>query len=107
MPKTLGEKIRQRRKKLNWTLEHLAKETGSSKSYIWELENKNPERPSAKKLKLIAEKLGITLEYLMDSDSSINIESAEDLAFYRKYKTMNDTTRDRIRKMLDLLDDEG
>lgn len=40
------------------TLEKLADETDSSKSYIWELENKNPPRPSAEKLTKIASKLG-------------------------------------------------
>ncbi len=32
------------------TLDLLAEMTGSSKSYIWEIENKNPPRPSAEKI---------------------------------------------------------
>ena len=47
MATTLGEKIRTLRKEKGYTLEKLAELTDSSKSYIWELENKSPPRPSA------------------------------------------------------------
>ena len=46
MPSAMGEKIQKLRKKKGFTLEKLAELTNSSKSYIWELENKNPPRPS-------------------------------------------------------------
>ena len=55
MANILGEKIRKLRKEKGLTLDKLADLTGSSKSYIWELENKNPPRPSAEKLAKIAE----------------------------------------------------
>jgi len=60
----LGEKIRKLRKEKGFTLDKLAELTESSKSYIWELENKNPPRPSAEKLAKIADKLGTTIEFL-------------------------------------------
>lgn len=37
----------------------------SSKCYIWELENKNPPRPSADKVTKIAAALGVTSDYLL------------------------------------------
>ena len=45
----LGRKIRELRKEKGYTLEKLAELADSSKSYIWELENKNPPRPSAER----------------------------------------------------------
>ena len=45
MATALGEKIRELRKKKGYTLEKLAELTKSSKSYIWELENKNLSPP--------------------------------------------------------------
>ena len=42
-----GVRIKDLRTRKGLTLDQLAQETGSSKSYIWELENKNPPRPSA------------------------------------------------------------
>ena len=43
----LGDRIRNLRKEKGLTLDQLAEQSGSSKSYIWELENKSPPRPSA------------------------------------------------------------
>ena len=62
----LGEKLRGLRKKKGYTLEKLAELTELSKSYIWELENKNPPRPSGEKIAKIASVLGVTAEYLLD-----------------------------------------
>jgi hypothetical protein len=46
----LGKKIRELRQAKGYTLEKLADLAQSSKSYIWELENKEPPRPSAEKV---------------------------------------------------------
>lgn len=87
MSATLGDKLKSLRKKKGLTLDKLAEMTESSKSYIWELENKNPPRPSAEKLAKISEKLGVTVEYLLTEDKSE--EDAVDANFYRKYRRMN------------------
>ena len=106
VPKTLGEKLRTLRKAKGWTLEQLAELTESSKSYIWELENRNPPRPSAEKLSKIAEQLGTTIEYLLDDADEISPDSAADARFYRKYRRMDASTKEKIRRMVDLWDDE-
>lgn len=107
MPETLGEKIRTLRKERGMTLEQLAQASGSSKSYIWELENRNPPRPSAEKLSRIAEELGTTIEYLLDDDDAVSSDTAADASFYRKYRKMDAATKLKIRKILDLWDDES
>jgi transcriptional regulator with XRE-family HTH domain len=85
------------------TLDQLAQETGSSKSYIWELENKNPPRPSAEKLSAIAAALGVTVDYLIGSDEQ-TLDEAEDTAFFRKYSSLPEETRRQIREMARILD---
>ena len=102
----LGEKLRELRKKKGYTLEKLAELTESSKSYIWELENKNPPRPSGEKIAKIAGVLGVTAEYLLDPTATLAVADATDEAFYRKYRRMAPTTKDKIRRMVDLWDDE-
>jgi transcriptional regulator with XRE-family HTH domain len=47
MPSLLGIKINELRRARKLTLEQLAEATESSKSYMWEIENKDVERPSA------------------------------------------------------------
>jgi|SRR5215831_15739027 len=101
----LGDKIRLHRKEKGYTLEKLAELTDSSKSYIWELENKNPPRPSAEKIAKIARVLGVTAEYLVDPTDT-KVAEAADEAFYRKYRQMPAATKERVRRMLDLWDDD-
>jgi transcriptional regulator with XRE-family HTH domain len=104
----LGEKIRRLRKGKGYTLDKLAEVTDSSKSYIWELENKNPPRPSADKIAKIAAALDVTADYLMDPTENLDVpEDATDKAFYRKYRKMDPATKDKIRKMMELLGEDG
>lgn len=106
MTTPLGEKIRTLRKEKDLTLDQLAALSGSSKSYIWELENKDPPRPSADKVAKIAAALGVTPDYLITEN--IGKADATDAAFFRKYRQMDEGTKDKIRKMVDLIggDDE-
>ncbi len=108
MATALGEKIRTLRKGKGYTLEKLAELTGSSKSYIWELENKHPPRPSAEKISRIAAVLGVTTEYLLDEKLGEEAEAnAVDEAFFRKYRRLPDATKKKIRKMIELWSEEG
>lgn len=60
-------KIKQHRKRLGYTLEELADKVGSSKSYIWELENKTL-NPGAYVLLQLADTLGVSVDYLLRDD---------------------------------------
>jgi transcriptional regulator with XRE-family HTH domain len=102
MAKTLGEKIHRLRKQKGFTLEKLGELTESSKSYIWELENKNPPRPSADKISRIAEALGVTADYLVDTRESTPMPDVIDQAFFRKYRNMDPDTKEKIRQMVEL-----
>jgi transcriptional regulator with XRE-family HTH domain len=102
MAVTFGERIKELRVARGLTLEQLAQATDSSKSYIWELENKNPPRPSAEKLSAIASALEVTVDYLMGRDEQ-TLAEAEDKAFYRAYSNMPEETRRKLREMAKIL----
>lgn len=106
MTTPLGTKIRDLRKEKGYTLDKLAELTESSKSYIWELENKEPPRPSADKVARIAAVLGVTSDYLVDTTSTVRVEDAADQAFYRKYREMDPLVKNKIRRMVDLLGED-
>lgn len=106
MTTPLGDKIRTLRKAKGYTLEKLAELADSSKSYIWALENDDPPRPSADKIAKIAAVLGVTADYLIDPSDKVQVEDATDTAFFRKYRGLRPDTKDKIRKMLDLMDDD-
>lgn len=106
MTTAIGEKIQKLRKEKGLTLEQLAELADSSKSYIWELENKNLPRPSAEKLSKIAAQLGVTIEYLMDQGQTVTEADATDEMFFRKYRQMNPEVKKKIRKMIELWEEE-
>lgn len=105
MPTPLGERIRQLRESRGLTLDALAQRVSSSKSYIWELENKDVTRPSAEKLQLIAEALHTTVEFFLQSDG-VTEEDAADEAFYRNYRRLDEPHKARLRRILDALEDD-
>ena len=84
----------------------MAELTESSKSYIWELENKDDPKPSAEKIGKIASVLEVTTEFLLTESTTPPGEDVIDEAFFRKYKSMPEGTKKRLRKILDAWDDD-
>jgi transcriptional regulator with XRE-family HTH domain len=88
------------------TLDQLAARTDSSKSYIWELENRDTPHPSAEKIFAIAAALGVTPEFLLEDTTPNADEAVLDEAFYRKYRSMPSDTKRRLRQILDAWEEE-
>ena len=97
-----GARIKELRTSQGMTLEQLAQKTGTAKSYIWELENKDPPRPSAEKLSAIAEALGVTVDYLFGRDQQ-SLGDAVDHAFLREYAVLPEETNEQLRQMAKIL----
>jgi transcriptional regulator with XRE-family HTH domain len=107
MPSRLGTKINELRRERSLTLDQLAALTESSKSYMWELENKEVARPSAEKLDKIAAALGVTSDYLIDASQDKPTEDVSDRAFFRKYQNADADVKNTLKRILDALDDDG
>lgn len=105
MPTPLGDRIRALRTGKGLTLEALAEKVRSSKSYIWELENKAVARPSAEKLRMIALALDTTTDYLVAAEEVDPVTEA-DRNFFRKYKALDEAAKKKLRRILDVLDEE-
>jgi len=88
------------------TLEQLAAATGSSKSYMWEIENKPAARPSAEKLGRIAEVLGVTTEYLINESRAEPNANDLDQAFFHRFQSADQSVKDKLRRILDVLDED-
>ena len=106
MATPLGNKIRAERKRLKLTLDELAIKTDSSKSYIWELENRPVVRPSADKISRIAEVFGVTVEYLLDDDKRTPTASDADAVFFRRVGQLDAAKRAQLEKFLKAIDDD-
>lgn len=82
------------------SLEQLAVLTDSSKSYLWELENRDKPNPSLDKVTKIATALNLTSEALLGT-ASPDLAAEADKAFFRKYQELDDKDKERLRKMVD------
>ncbi|MBB57473.1 MAG: transcriptional regulator [Rhodospirillaceae bacterium] len=101
MTTSLGEKIRHHRKEKGYSLDKLADITESSKSYMWELENRETRKPSAEKLTRIAQALSVTTDYLLD-ESATPDEKVLQEAFFRKFSKLEDEDKKKIEQMIDM-----
>lgn len=102
MATSFSLRLRRLRKGSNLTMEALATAAGISKSYVWELENREVPHLSTKVLVDLAKALGVTAHDLLGEPSPVKA-SPEDLQFFRKYASMSKADKDRLRKMVDLL----
>ncbi|CAK0745340.1 XRE family transcriptional regulator [Azospirillaceae bacterium] len=105
MPTPLGERIRKLRLEKGLTLEKLAEKVDSSKSYIWEIENKSIARPSAEKLRFIAMALDTTTDYLLAAED-VNAVDEADRVFFRKYQALGESDKKRLQRILNALDED-
>jgi len=72
--KNLGEKIREKRNDLGWSLDELARKSRVSKAYLSQLETGESERPSAEILYNIAIALELSIAELLGKKLKINRE---------------------------------
>lgn len=105
MPSQLGTKVKSRRTELGLTLEGLAEKIGSTKSYVWELENKPAIRPSADKIFKLAEALKVTAEFLSDTSGKVQPKPTDfEVAFFRKYQKLDPEQKKMLNKFIESLD---
>lgn len=105
MSTPMGERIRKRRKEKGLTLDQLATKAECSKSYVWELENRDPPRPSAEKLSAIAAVLETTVDFLIGTPvNRKNDLTHEEIVFFRKFRGLPPRRRRDLHAMLDALE---
>ena len=97
----LGDKLRKCRQDKGYSLDKLAEITGSSKSYLWELENRDTRKPSAEKLTTVAAALGITADYLLDEGSTKPGDEVLKNALFRSFKKLDPEDQKTIQDTID------
>ena len=106
MSEKFGEKLRKIRTSKNKTLEELAKAIGSSKAYVWQLENKKNAKPSAELLLKISKYFSKSPEFFIDDSFVIQSEPQLEDAFFRKFKKLSEDDKRYIDRIMSGLDDE-
>lgn len=101
MATRLGEKLRKLRKDNDLTLDRLAEQSGLSKSYLWELENRDSQRPSAEKLTALAGVFGLSPTYFIEDDVRAPEERHVDEGFFRAYQKLDSEAKEQLRRILE------
>lgn len=104
MSEKFGEKLRKVRTRKGLTLEELATAVGSSKAYVWQLENKKNAKPSAELLLKVANFLGESPDFFLDDEAEERSESQVEDAFFRKFKKLSDEDKRYIDRIVSGLD---
>ena len=104
MASAFGVRLRRLREAKRLTLQQVADAVGCTKAYIWELEMKDGQRPSAERIQAIAKVLGVTMEDVMGEPiEQVPQASPEDVSFFREYAGMTDEEKDRYRQALKIM----
>ena len=104
MASAFGARLRRLREAKKLTLQQVADAVGCTKAYIWELEMKEGQRPTAERIQKIAQVLGVTMEDVMGEPiAQVPQASPEDVLFFREYAGMTDEEKDRYRQALKIM----
>jgi transcriptional regulator with XRE-family HTH domain len=99
-----GLHVRRLREAKKLTLQQVADAVGCTKAYIWELEMRPGQRPSAERIYLMSKVLGVTMEDLMGQEAvEVPKATPEDVVFFRAYAAMPDSDKQRYRQVLELM----
>lgn len=106
MSEKFGEKLRKMRLSRNVTLEQLAEAVGSSKAYVWQLENKKNAKPSAELLLKISDFFSQSPDFFLDDQRIEPSEQQLDDAFFRKFKKLSEGDKRTIERIISGFDDK-
>ena len=96
--------MRRLREAKKLTLQQVADEVGCTKAYIWELEMKDGQRPSAERVQALAKLLGVTMEDIMGEPiQKVPEASLEDVAFFREYAGMTEDEKKHYQDVLKMM----
>lgn len=100
MASVFGDRLRALRKGKSYSLDRLAELTGSSKSYIWELENRDVPKPSGEKLAALAKTLDTTVDALISEKGDPLAAEVQDQVFFRQFRELDPDTKDKVRSIV-------
>ena len=104
MQTTLGKRLRQFREAKGLTLQQVADAVGCTKAYVWELEMREGQRPTAERLNAIAKLLGVTVQDILGEPiGPVENPTPVDVAFFRQYAGMPEEEKERYRQAMQLM----
>ncbi len=106
MSEKFGAKLRRIRTAQGITLEALATAIGSSKAYVWQLENKTSAKPSAELLLKIANHFSQSPDFFLDDEVDEPTNNQLEDAFFRKFKKLTSNDKRTIERIMSGFEDK-
>jgi transcriptional regulator with XRE-family HTH domain len=104
MQTPFGIRLRQYREAKGLTLQQVADAVSCTKAYIWELEMREGQKPSAERLNAIAKLLGATVQDLLGEPiGAVENPTPQDVVFFREYAGMGEDEKKRYREAMKLM----
>ena len=104
MQNPFGKRLRESREAKGLTLQRVADDVGCTKAYIWELEMREGQKPTAERLNAIAKTLGVTIQDLLGEPvDSMQSATPIDVAFFREYAGMSEAEKTKYREAMKLM----
>ena len=100
MSQKFSSKLRTIRTERKITLEELATAIGSSKAYVWQLENKESAKPSAEILLKISNYFGQSPDFFLDDELDTPSENQVEDAFFRKFKKLSKEDKEYMDRII-------
>lgn len=101
-----GERLRAFRKSAGLTLRSLADTVGCTKAYVWELEAKPGQRPSAERVIGLDKALRVTVCVMGEPNPwPLGGAGAEDRKFVESYLKLSQADRRRMRRILAVIEE--
>lgn len=98
-----GARIRELREAHNFTLRQLAERIGSSKAYVWQLENRDHPNPSANIVLDIARVFNVSPYYLINDNMSEDTNRFDEIVLINKINSLGNTDKKIVAEMVDAL----
>ena len=99
-----GERLRNARKDARLTLDQLAEKIGSSKAYVWQLENKDTASPSAEIMFGICAALGKEPSYFIQRVPPAADELVRRDILFRKFDSLTEGDRRKVLSIIEIMD---
>lgn len=98
-----GDRLKKARQHCGYTQEELARLSGTTKNYVWELENKETVNPKADLVARLAKALDVTADFLMGTTDEVNKESI----FFRDYSKLSDNNKKQVARFMKMLKEDA
>ena len=99
----LGDRVRKLREDHNLSLRQLAEKIGTSKAYLWQIENREHPNPSASIVLEISRVFSVSPYHLIDGRSSEAQLQIEDVVLFNKISSLPNPDRQVLSEMVDAL----